>query len=111
MSRTTDECLTLARRAREVGEQCLPRHSHLCSPKKFTQPQLFAMLVLRQSLGWTYRATATRLREWSDLRQAIGIEHVPDASTLCYAQRRIFSEKTPIGCLIKACATPTHGAS
>jgi len=110
MSRTTDECITLARRALEVGRQCLPSYSHHYSPKKFTQPQLFALLVVRQSLGWTYRATATRLAEWSDLREALELDQVPDQSTLCYAHRRLFNKKTALGCLMQACIKPSSEA-
>jgi len=110
MSRTTDECLTLARRALEVGQQCLPSYSHPCSPHKYRQDQLFAILVLRQSLGWTYRATHTRLAEWSDLRAVLGIEQVPDPSTLCLAHRRLLSEKTSLGFLMRSCVKPRSGA-
>jgi hypothetical protein len=31
-----------------TGRLCLPDYSHRFSPKKFTQPQLFACLVLKE---------------------------------------------------------------
>jgi hypothetical protein len=31
---------------------------------------------------WTYRKTETRLREHSELRNALGIDRVPDDTTL-----------------------------
>lgn len=110
MSRTTDECLTLARRALEVGQQCLPSFSHPCSPKKFTQPQLFAILTIRQALRWSFRATVTRLGEWSDLRDVLQLSEVPDQSTLCHAHHRLFSEKTSIGFLMQASIRPESEA-
>ncbi len=106
MSRTTDHILIVARRALEIGRQCLPAYSNLCSPRKFTQPQLFALLVVRQALGWTFRQTAARLAEWSDLRDALQLAHVPEQSTLCYAHRRLLSEETSLGCLMQACVRP-----
>ena len=68
-------------------------YSHRFSPRKFTQPQLFAILAVRQQMNWTFRATAIRLKEWSDLRDVLGLEEVPDASTLCYAHGRLLDEK------------------
>jgi multiple sugar transport system permease protein len=38
----------LAREALAVAEEALPAYSAVHSPRKFTQPQLFAILVLRQ---------------------------------------------------------------
>jgi hypothetical protein len=34
-----------------IGELSLPRYAHRHSPKKFTQPQLFACLVLKKVLA------------------------------------------------------------
>lgn len=42
MSRTTDDILTVAQRAIGIGRQFLPTYSNPFSPRKFTQPQLFA---------------------------------------------------------------------
>ena len=98
MSRTTDSVLQLAERALQAGRDALPDYGHRFAPKTFTQPQLFAMLVVRQQMNWTYRATCTRLREWSDLRAVLGIEKVPDPSTLCYAHGRLLDEKGRLPC-------------
>lgn len=78
MSPTTDECLTLAARALEAERQCPADDAHVDIPRKYTQPQRFALLVVRQSLGWTCRATATRLAEWSDPREAPELDEAPD---------------------------------
>ena len=47
MSRTSKSPRTVALEALAAGEVALPLYSHPCSPKKFTQPQLFACLVLK----------------------------------------------------------------
>lgn len=110
MSRTTDDILTVAQRAMEIGRRCLPTYSNPFSPRKFTQPQLFAVLVVRQALGWTYRQTSARLREWSELRQLLQLAAVPEQSTLCCAHRRLLSEDTSLGCLMQACGRPRNVA-
>lgn len=42
MSLTTKSPRAVALEALAAGEAALPLYSHPCSPKKFTQPQLFA---------------------------------------------------------------------
>ena len=93
MSRTTDSVLVLAQRSLEAAQMVLPDHAHRFSPKKFTQPQLLAILAVRQQMNWTFRATTTRLNEWSDLRAVLGIDAAPHPATLCYAHRRLLQEK------------------
>lgn len=67
----------------------LPAYSHKNSPKKFTQHQLFACLVLKDFYDLTYRATAAMLLDCSDLREAICLEKVPHFSTLEKAAKRL----------------------
>lgn len=81
--------LALARDALLAGERALPRYSHARAPKTFTQPQLFAVLVLRSSFRVGYRAVTEVLRSSPDLRQALGLRKVPHYSTLCHAEQRI----------------------
>jgi hypothetical protein len=78
----------LAREALAVGRAALPRYSCRRSRHDFTQPQLFALLVLRQRLRTDYRGLVTLLAEWRDLRRALGLRKVPHYSTLCYAAHR-----------------------
>ena len=54
MSRTTKSTLTLARTAYDGAKRALPAYAHRFSPKKFTQPQLFACLVLKEFLQLDY---------------------------------------------------------
>jgi hypothetical protein len=63
------------------GFRCLRAYAHKFSPKKFTQPQLFACLVLKTFLKTDYRGLAAHLAEHSDLRAVLGLEIVPHFTT------------------------------
>lgn len=94
MSTTTDSVLSVARQALEVGRETFDDYAHPNSPRKFTQPQLFACLAVRQMLGTTYEATHIRLAEWSDLREVLELDQVPSSSALHEAQGRLL-KKSP----------------
>ena len=79
----------------------LPDYGHRFAPKRFTQPQLFAMLAVRQQMNWTFRATSTRLRQWAQLRAVLRIDDVPHPATLCYAHRRLLDKKGRLRCLMR----------
>ncbi len=102
MSRTTHSILSLARTALDIGRQTFDLYAHPNSPKKFTQPQLFACLAVKQALGIGYQAMEVRLAEWSDLREVIGLEQVPGSSTLHDAEGRLLKKGTPSGCWMPA---------
>ena len=67
----------------------LPKYSHRYSPKKFTQHQLFACLVLKDFYNISYRSTVAMLRDCSDLREVIGLDMVPHFTSLQKAARRL----------------------
>ena len=69
----------------------LPAYSHKCSPKKFTQHQLFACLVLKDFYDLTYRSTAAMLADCSDLREVIHLESVPHFTTLEKSAKRLLA--------------------
>jgi hypothetical protein len=75
--------------ARGVARRCLPAYSHRCSPKKFTQHQLFACLVLKEFLKLDYRGTESLLSDSPALRAAIDLRWAPDFTTLQKASRRL----------------------
>lgn len=75
--------------AYEAACRAVPAHAHKFSPKKFTQPQLFACLVLKTFLKVDYRGVAAHLAEHSDLRTALGLRVVPHFTTLQKASRRL----------------------
>jgi len=75
-----------------VGKEAFSDYSHKFSPHKFTQPQLFACLVLKEFLRQDYRGIAQLLID-CDLRAAIGLEIVPHYTTLQKASQRLLKIK------------------
>ena len=73
----------------KVAKEAIRPYSHRCSPKKFTQHQLFAVLVLKNSLRVDYRGAVALLRDCSDLTEAIKLEKVPHFTTLQKASQRL----------------------
>ena len=67
----------------------MPAYSHRFSPKKFTQHQLFACLVLKEFFRLDYRGVEALLAESDSLRAAIELETVPDFTTLHKACSRL----------------------
>ena len=90
--RTSKSTLTVARMALRAARDAIPDYAHPKSPKKFTQPQLLACLVVKEFLGLDYRGVQVLLREWSDLRDVLGLKTVPHFTTLCAASRRLLSK-------------------
>ena len=89
MSTLTKSPLRVARTALAVGTRSLRRHAHRHSPKKYTQPQLFACLVLKAFFKTDYRGVATLLADLADLRAALGLAAAPHFSTLHKAAGRL----------------------
>lgn len=81
--------MAVARIALQVGQATLPAYSSKYSPQTYTQPQLFACLVLRQFFRTDYRGVIALLNGFRELRQVLGLTEVPHYSTLCYAQKRL----------------------
>ena len=91
MRAMTKSAVHVARQALAVGKQALPPYSSRFSRHDYTQPQLFALLVLKQFLRTDYRGLVTLLVEWSELRRALRLKKVPHYSTLCYAEQRLLT--------------------
>ncbi len=72
-----------------VGCKTLRAYSHECSPKKFTQPQLFACLVLKEFLRLDYRKLAALLKDASELCAVIELDPVPHFTTFQKAAERL----------------------
>jgi hypothetical protein len=72
-----------------TGKFALPLYAHRYSPKKFTQPQLFACLVLKEFLRLDYRKLAALLTDTPDLCRAIHLEKVPHFTTFQKAAQRL----------------------
>jgi len=94
--------------AYETGMEALATYSHPCSPKTFTQPQLFACLVLKAFLRTDYRGLACVLADLPDLRQAIGLPRTPHFTTFQKAAHRLL--RCPhVGRLLDATVRRTMG--
>lgn len=70
-------------------QSSLPAYAHRFSPRKFTQHQLFAVLVLKEFMRCDYRKVVTLLRDAPDLAAAIGLTRVPHFTTLQKASCRL----------------------
>ena len=75
--------------ALEAAQQAVTEYAHTKSPRKFTQPQLLACLIIKELRGLDYRGIHVMLSEWSDLRQVLGLHRVPHFTTLCAASKRL----------------------
>ncbi|MCG8404347.1 MAG: IS5 family transposase [Phycisphaerales bacterium] len=79
--------------AHRVGQESLRAYSHLFSPKKFTQPQLFACLVLKEFLRFDYRKLSALLEDAPTLCASIGLEKVPHFTTFQKAHERLLGSR------------------
>jgi hypothetical protein len=89
MSRTSKSPRTVALEALAAAHEALPLYSHPCSPKKFTQPQLFACLVLKAFFRTDYRGVVAILSDWPELAAALGLRSMPHFTTLQKASERL----------------------
>ena len=72
-----------------AAQASLPAYSHVNSPRKYTQHQLFACLVLKEHQKKDYRGLWQLLIDCPSLQQVIGLEQVPHYTTLQKASRRL----------------------
>jgi len=101
----TKSPVAVAREALQVGEAGLPLYGSRFSKKDFTQPQLFAILVLRQFFKTDYRGIVQMLHDLTDLRRVLRLKKVPHYSTLCYAEQRLLKKG-----LLSRCWPPSSSA-
>jgi Transposase DDE domain len=86
---TTKSPIQVLQVAHELGRRTFRRHWHKYAPKKFTVPQLFACLVLKEFLRLDYRKLSSLLEEAPTLCRAIGLASVPHFTTLQKAADRL----------------------
>jgi hypothetical protein len=73
-----------------TAKRSLPPYRHLKSPKKFTQHQLAAILILREFFKTDYRGIEAIIKDSRDLRKILELrDEVPHFSTLQKAAHRI----------------------
>ena len=99
MSRTSKSPRKVLVTAWRVAQARLPAYSHRCSPKKFTQHQLFACLVLKAFLKTDYRGLAEHLADCPNLCQAIELKRVPHWTTFQKAAPRLLRSRPVAGVL------------
>jgi len=104
----TKSAVRLAREALAVGRAALPPYSSPYARHDFTQPQLFALLTLKQFLKTDYRGLVALVAEWTELHRALGLKTVPHDSTLCYAERRLLKGGPSPNSRRPASAAPTR---
>ncbi len=92
----------LARMAYDVGRAGLEPYSCKRSPRRYTQAQLFALLVLRQFFKTDYRGVVALVEDFAELRDVLELKRVPHYSTLCYAEQRLLRGGT-FEALLAAC--------
>lgn len=81
--------LELARQALASAREAIPPYSSRFSRHDYTQHQLYALVALRRLLRTDYRGLEATLRDWTELREALGLARVPDHSTIQRAERRL----------------------
>jgi len=72
-----------------TARRALPEYAHRFSPKKFTQHQLFACLVLKHFWRTDYQDLASPLADNPSLLAVLGLKHVPHYTTFQKASRRL----------------------
>lgn len=78
----TNRLLTFAQLAYEVARRSLPNRAHRFAPKRYTQPQLLACVLLKEYLGLDYRTAQETIELSERLQQALGLTTVPAHTTL-----------------------------
>jgi len=98
MRRTTRSPVALARKAMQIASRTLPAYASKFSKRDFTQPQLVAMLVLKQFFRTDDRGLVALLEDLPELRQVLGIKKVPHFTTLFHAQKRLAQKRDSMNC-------------
>ena len=91
MAVTSKSPRAVALAALNTAQRALPAYSHVCSPKTFTQHQLFACLALKNFLKTDYRGVVAHLTDHPALVEALGLKKVPHYTTLQKASRRLLA--------------------
>jgi hypothetical protein len=87
--------LELAKVALASAREAIPQYSSRFSRHDYTQHQLYALVALRRLLRTDYRGLEATLRDWTELREALGLVRVPDHSTIQRAERRLDARSKP----------------
>jgi hypothetical protein len=91
MALTSRSPKAVARAALAAAERVLPFYTHRNSPKKFTQHQLFACLVLKNFLKTDYRGVVAHLADHPQLCAVLRLSTVPHFTTLQKASQHLLA--------------------
>ena len=101
------------------AREAIPQYSSRFSRHDYTQHQLYALVALRRLLKTDYRGLEATLRDWTELRETLGLAHVPDHSTIqraAAAQRKgkadpaqAQGQEEPMPLFDQAAASPVSG--
>lgn len=81
----------VAQWAYTIAQAGLPTYAHEFSPKKYTQHQLFALLILKQFFKKDYRGLMGIIEDSSDIKKILKLREIPHFTTLQKASRRLLS--------------------
>lgn len=93
MALTSKSPQAVVRTALATARRALPAFSHRYSPRKFTQHQLFACLVLKNFLKTDYRGAVAHLADHPTLLALLGLKYAPHFTTLQKASRRLLASR------------------
>lgn len=99
--KTTKSPRKLLLAAYVAARRVLKPYSHRYSPKKFTQHQLLACLVLKEFYKLDYRGVTQLLADAPGLCAVIELETVPHWTTLQKASDRLLKKTPRVGSWIK----------
>lgn len=90
---TSKSPLKIAYVAYTAARKVLPDYSHKFSPKKFTLPQLVAIVVLKEFFSKDYRGIAAIVAESSDIQKVLELKASPHFTTLQKAEQSLLKRK------------------
>jgi Transposase DDE domain len=93
MSTTSKSPRAVAAVALFVGQRTFPDYRSRFSRQTFTQPQLFACLVLKAFFKTDYRGIAAILTDMPTLTADLGLSHVPHFTTIQKASLRLLDDE------------------
>jgi hypothetical protein len=91
--KTSKSPLAVASWAYLIAQRAIPKYSHTKSPHRYTQHQLFALLVLKQFFQEDYRGLTVIINDFSDLRAVLELDNVPHYTTLQKAAQRLLDSQ------------------
>jgi hypothetical protein len=104
--KTTKSPRKLLQAAYVAAQDVLRPYSHRFSPRKFTQHQLLACLVLKEFYKLDYRGVTQLLVDAPELQAVIELECVPHWTTLQKASDRLLKKTPHVESWIRRFASP-----